>query len=169
VESGSGSNSSSGSGDEGGSGCSSSNTHMRGHMHMGATVANVEVHVQKTEPLRRNSDFQKKTCFACRKIGMWHFAVILFSQVSKKCKDLNLSLLYILILGTYSKFARKNNFQALGVCFSQPCSSAGRRFAASRSRSQKTNSFVSTKIDEMHCKLDSIENLRSFHKYRTPP
>ena len=26
------------------------------------------------------------------------------------------SPLYILILGTYSKFARKNNFQALGVC-----------------------------------------------------
>ena len=31
--------------------------------------------------------------------------------------DLDLSLFYILILGTYSKFARKNNFLSLGVCF----------------------------------------------------
>jgi len=37
---------------------------------------------------------------------------------------------------TYSKFARKNNFLALGVCFLQPCSSAGHMFAASRSRVQ---------------------------------
>jgi len=52
------------------------------------------------------------------------------------CTDLDLSLLYILTLRTHSKFARKNNFLALGVCFPQPCSSAGRRFAASRSRVQ---------------------------------
>jgi len=36
-------------------------------------------------------------------------------QVPKLCIDLDLSLLYILILGTYSKFARKINFLALGV------------------------------------------------------
>jgi len=37
---------------------------------------------------------------------------VLFSQVSKKCTDPDLSLLYILTLGTswYSKFTRKNNF-----------------------------------------------------------
>ena len=39
-------------------------------------------------------------------------SVVLFSQVHKKCTDLNLSLLYKLILGTYSKFARENNFQS---------------------------------------------------------
>ena len=49
---------------------------------------------------------------------------------------LDLSLLYILVLGTYIKFARENNFLAPGVRFLQLCSSAGRRFAASRSRSQ---------------------------------
>ena len=32
-----------------------------------------------------------------------------FSQVPKKCTDLDLSLLYNLILGTSSKFARQNN------------------------------------------------------------
>jgi len=31
------------------------------------------------------------------------------------CTDLDFSLLYILILGIYSKFARKNSFLALGV------------------------------------------------------
>jgi hypothetical protein len=39
---------------------------------------------------------------------------------TKKWWDLNLSLLYLLILGTYGKFARRNNFLALGVCFPQP-------------------------------------------------
>ena len=52
------------------------------------------------------------------------------------CTDLDHSLLFILILGTYSKFARNNLFLALGVCFPQPCSSAGSRFARSRSRLQ---------------------------------
>jgi len=45
-----------------------------------------------------------------------------------KCPKIDLatgaSLLYILKLGTCSKFARKNDFLALGVCFPQPCSRA---------------------------------------------
>jgi len=49
------------------------------------------------------------------KIGIWHCAAALFSQIPKKCTDLDLSLLYILISGTSSKFARKINFLALGV------------------------------------------------------
>ena len=78
-----------------------------------------------------------------------HCAVVLQTQVPKLCTDLDLSLLYILILGTYSKFARKNNFPALGVCFLQPCSSAGRMFAVSRSRLkyyQRIVSFPQQKI-----------------------
>jgi len=67
------------------------------------------------------------------KIRIWHCAAVLFSKVPKKWKDLDFSLLYILILGTCGKFARKNNFLALGVCFPQTCWSAGRRFAVSRS------------------------------------
>ena len=65
------------------------------------------------------------------------------TQVPKLCTDLDLSLLYILIFGTCTKFARKNNFLALGDCFPQPCSSAGRRFAASRSRLQNYRRIVS--------------------------
>jgi len=37
-------------------------------------------------------------------------------------------------LGTYSRFERENKMLALGVCVPQPCPSAGRRVAASRSR-----------------------------------
>jgi len=54
----------------------------------------------------------------------------------KKWINLNLSLVYILILGTCCKFVRKIHFLAVGVCFPQPCSSAGLRFVASRSRLQ---------------------------------
>jgi len=47
---------------------------------------------------------------------------------------------------------RKNQMLALGVCFPQPCSSAGRRYAAS-----------------MLCKLDSSEYARSFKHDPTLP
>ena len=52
----------------------------------------------------------------------------------------------------------------------QPCSSAGRRFVASRSRLDYTNQIVKFHkyvIDETLCKLDSSENPRSFEKYPT--
>jgi len=48
----------------------------------------------------------KKTCFDAVKIGFYHCEAVLQTQVLKLCTDLDLSLLYILILGTYSKFAR---------------------------------------------------------------
>jgi len=67
----------------------------------------------------------------------------LFASTQKVHWDLYLSLLYILTLGEYSKFARGNSFLALGVCFPQPCSSAGCRFAASRSRLQYCRRIVS--------------------------
>jgi len=73
-----------------------------------------------------------KTCLDTGRIGFCFCALVLQTQIPKLCTNLDLSLLYILILGTYSTFARKNNFLALGVCFPQPCSSTGRIFAASR-------------------------------------
>jgi len=88
------------------------------------------------EPQRNGKIRRKKTSFDVGQIRFCHCAAVLQTQVPKLCTALNLSLLYILILGTFSKFARKNNFLALGVCFPQPCSCAGRRFAASRSRVQ---------------------------------
>ena len=63
-----------------------------------------------------------------------HGVVVLFLQVPKKCKDLDLSLLYKFIWGTHGKFARENYFLALGVSFPQTCTSASHMFAASRLR-----------------------------------
>jgi len=59
---------------------------------------------------QRSGDFRGKTCFDAGKIEICHCAAVLQTQVPKLCTDLDLSLLYILILGTYSKFARKNKF-----------------------------------------------------------
>ena len=82
---------------------------------------------------------QKKFFF----LGFCHCAAVLQKQVPKLCTDLDLGLLYILKLGTYSKFARETNFLSVGVCFPQLCSSAGRRFAESRSRLQNYRRIVS--------------------------
>jgi len=95
-----------------------------------------------------------------------------FWQVPKKCTNLDINLLYSLILGTYSKFARKNKLLALGMCFLQPCSSAGRRFATSGSRLhyyQRMFRFHNDEYDETPCKLHSTENPCSFGKYSTTP
>jgi len=86
---------------------------------------------------------EKNTCFDTGKIIFCHCAAVLQTQVPKLCVYLDHGLLYILILKTYSKFARENHFLALGVCSPQPCSSAGRRFAASRSRLQNYRRIVS--------------------------
>jgi len=102
--------------------------------------------------------------------GSRHCASVLQTQVPKLCTDLNLSLLYISIVRTYSKFARKNNFLALGVCFPQPCQA--RVLAAGLPRQDhvyKTTDesfrFHDKNFDEMRCKLDSTENPHSFEKY----
>jgi len=77
-----------------------------------------------------------------RRARSWAVAAkssLLFSSRSEKFSPSAFSSFSgqnILTLGTYSKLARENNFLALGVCFPQPCTSAGRRFAASRSRLQ---------------------------------
>jgi len=63
-----------------------------------------------------NGKIREKTSFDVGKIGFCRCASVLQTQVPKLCTALDLSLLYILILGTYSKFARENNFLSLGVC-----------------------------------------------------
>jgi len=77
-----------------------------------------------------NSD---ESCSQTRlKIGSRHCAAALFLQVTKSCTDLDQTFLYISILGIHSKFVVENNMRVLGVCLSQLCPSASRRFAASR-------------------------------------
>jgi len=74
-----------------------------------------------------------------------------FLQVPKLCTDLDRTLLYMLILTTNSRFIWKNEMPALStcflqplrICFLQPCVSADRMFAASRSR-VKSNFLLAT-------------------------
>jgi len=86
---------------------------------------------------------EKKNVLPAENIGSSLCTAGFFSPVPKKCIDLDLSLLYILVIGTYSRFARKNKFLALGICFSQPSSSTGRRFAESGSSLQYYRRIVS--------------------------
>ena len=48
-----------------------------------------------------------KTCLAAKFVGSWHCAASFSLQVPKSCTDLDPTLLYILILRTYTKFVRK--------------------------------------------------------------
>jgi len=63
---------------------------------------------------------RKKMCVDVGKIGFCNCAADLKTKVKKLCTDTDLGLHYILLLGKYSKFARKNNFRALGVCSHSP-------------------------------------------------
>jgi len=123
-----------------------------------------------------------KSDFSCAETrffsGSRHCAAVLQTQVPKLCTDLDLSAFYILILGTTSKFTRKNNFLAIGVRFPQPCSSGLRALAACLPRQDHVYSttdesesfrFHNEKFDEMRCELDSTENPCSFEKYPIPP
>jgi len=90
----------------------------------------------KKMPLR-SADFRRimrRNTFFNRKSALRSGILFTRTNVPKSCVDLDPTLLYTLILESYSKFVRKNEILALGVCFPQPYSSAGRRFAASRSR-----------------------------------
>jgi len=89
----------------------------------------------------RDGKILEKTCFDAGKIGFCHCAVVLQAQVPKLCTDLDLSLLYSLMLGTHSKFARKIKFLALGVycpagqsafCRSHPQLKLGEEIKSSR-------------------------------------
>jgi len=75
-----------------------------------------------------------KTCLATRFVGSRHYAAEFSMQIPKSCTDLDPTLMYISILGTYGKFVWKNKMLALGVCLPQLCPSACSRFAPSRSR-----------------------------------
>jgi len=81
-------------------------------------------------------------CFDAEKIGIWHCAAVLQTQVLKLCTDLDFSLLYILILGTYCKFARKLNFLALGVY----CPAGPRAFRTSRLHLKLGEDFESSRL-----------------------
>jgi len=101
----------------------------RGELDLGLCTTPI---LAKRMPLR-NGDFWLKNVFGRNFFGICQCVVVFGLQVPNLWTDLDLTLLYILILGTYGKFALKNQMLALGFCFPQTWSSAGRRFAMSRS------------------------------------
>jgi len=76
-----------------------------------------------------------------------HGGILLCLQVPQLCTDLDLDVLYILLLENYGKFARQNTMIALG---------------------DESFRFHSNDFDEMPSKLESTENPRSSEKYPTP-
>jgi len=95
-------------------------------------------------------------------------------QVPKLCRDLDWTLFCILKYWPYSKFVSWNKMLMFTVCLTQICSSAGRRFVASKSRLQyyrlgRIFSFSQQKFRwnaARRCKLNSTANLRSFQLHQ---
>jgi len=90
-------------------------------------------------------------------IGCLHCAAVLFSRVPKKRSHLNVSLLYILILRTYSKFAHKKISSAW--CF--PFRRHAGALAACLPHQDHVyfttkNCFVSTTMNSMKCLVNWI-------------
>ena len=79
------------------------------------------------------------------------------SASTKLCTDLDISLLYILILGTYSKFARKINFLALGVY----CPAGQNTFRRSRPQLKLGEEIESSRLVD--------DQSRKNQQYPTPP
>jgi len=102
--------------------------------------SDIEVLVEFDKYFNSRVVFRFKNVFdrkICRKLAL---RSRIFLQVPKLLTDLDQILLNILILKTYTKFIRKNK---MSVCLPQPCSSTGRRFAASKSRLQYCRRIVS--------------------------
>jgi len=82
-----------------------------------------------------------------------HCAAAFFLQVPKSCTDLDLNILYISILETYSKFVRKNKMPVLGVCLPQPTPEYWPQICRVKItfESLLNNWFFSTKTNSMKC------------------
>ena len=103
-------------------------------------------------------------CLAAKCIGSRHCTAAFVWQVPKLCTDPDQTLLYMLILRTYTKFVWKNKMLRSGVGSRSPA----RALAAGLPHQDTTDEsfrFHNKNIDQMRCKLDSTENLRSFEKY----
>jgi len=105
----------------------------------------------------RDGKIREKNMFRRRKNLIFHCAWVLQEHLPKLCTDLDLSLLYILILGTDSKFARKINFLALGVY----CHAGQSAFRRSRPQLKLGEEIDSSRlVDDYACKNQ---------RYQTPP
>jgi len=94
------------------------------------------------------------------KIPSRHCAAAFSFEVPKSCADLDPTILYISISGTYSKFVQKNKMTALGL----PPTAMPEGWP--QVATNNLFRFHNNEFDEMPCKLDSTEYARSF---RTKP
>ena len=114
--------------------------------------------------LRSNSFWNRKSALC----GRIFFASTEIMHRPRSNFPLHIFCLFVclgLILRTHAKFVCKIKMLALGVCFPQPCSSDGRRFAAQDHVGVTTNHFVrfhKDEFNEMLCKLEFTEFARSF-------
>jgi len=107
-----------------------------------------------------------QTCFV---IGSRHRAASFCLQVPKLYTDLDPTFFYIVVLKTYSKFARKTTKLVLGGCFLQPCPSADHFSPVDHVliTTDQLVCFKKNEFDEMRINLDSTENPSSFKKHPT--
>ena len=100
-----------------------------------------------------------KQCLAKKIVGIRHCAAAFFLHVLKLCKDLNLILLYISVLGTYSKCVRENVILMLAGRL-PPAAVSERWPQVCRVKITfellPTNWFVSTKTNSMKCFVNWI-------------
>jgi len=106
----------------------------------------------------------------CGQIRFLIGAASFFLQVPKLYTDLDLTLFYIVVLKTYSKFARKTTKLVLGGCFPQPCPSADHFSPVDHVliTTDQLVCFYKNEFDEMRINPDSTENPSSFKKYPNP-
>jgi len=130
----------------------------------------LRVHCSCTQPAEDRSAMAK-SYYSCVETqffpGSRHCALVLQTQVPKLCIDLDLSLLYILTSESYSKFAPKNNFLALGVCFPQPQAWVCR--IKITFTELPTNLFVCTTKKSMKCVVNWIPRRIRVRSKNTQP
>ena len=109
---------------------------------------------------------EKKTCYDAGRIGFCHGDAVLQTQVLKLCTDLDPSLLYILVLEHIANSLEKIISYRSAFAFSSPARALAAGLPRQDHAYKTSNEFFyfqkNKNFDEMRCKLDSIENSRSF-------
>jgi len=98
-----------------------------------------------------------------------HPAAAFSLQVPKLSTEQYWTFLYISIFRNYIKFARKIKILAFGVCFPQPCSSAGVSCIQTTFGLHPTSWFVSTRTNSMKCVINWIPFRIRVHSRNTQP
>jgi len=121
---------------------------------------------------QRNGKIRKENVLRRRKMGVCHCAAVLQTQVPKLCTDLDLGLLYICREEHVANSPAKIISYRSAFAFRSPARAQATGLPRQDHVYKSTDEsfrFHYKLLDEMRCKLDSTENLRSFEKSLTPP